>query len=38
MRNRYDFSKMKGRKNPFVKHLKLSVTMRTSAVGRFALL
>ncbi len=28
MRDYYDFSKMKGRKNPYVKHLKQSVTMR----------
>jgi len=28
MRDSYDFSKMKGRKNPYVKHLKQSVTMR----------
>ncbi len=28
MRERYDFSEMKGRKNPYVKHLKQSVTMR----------
>ena len=28
MRDHYDFSKMKGRKNPFVKHLKQPVTMR----------
>ena len=28
MRGHYDFSKMKGRKNPYVKHLKQSVTMR----------
>ncbi len=28
MRDHYDFSKMKGRKNPNVKHLKQSVTMR----------
>ncbi|MFQ5739921.1 MAG: BrnA antitoxin family protein [Acidobacteriota bacterium] len=28
MREHYDFSKMKGRKNPYVKHLKQSVTMR----------
>lgn len=28
MRDHYDFSKMKGRKNPYVKHLKQSVTMR----------
>ena len=28
MRNHYDFSTMKGRKNPFVKQLKQSITMR----------
>lgn len=28
MRDHYDFSKMKGRKNPYLKHLKQSVTMR----------
>ncbi len=28
MRELYDLSKMKGRKNPYVKHLKQSVTMR----------
>ena len=28
MRKHYDFSKMKGRKNPCAKHLKQSVTMR----------
>ena len=28
MREHYDFSKMKGRKNPYAKHLKKSVTMR----------
>jgi predicted DNA binding CopG/RHH family protein len=28
MRDHYDFSKMKGRKNPFSKMLKQSVTMR----------
>ncbi|MDY6827699.1 MAG: BrnA antitoxin family protein [Bacillota bacterium] len=28
MREHYDFSKMKGRKNPYVKHLKQPVTMR----------
>ena len=28
MRDHYDFSTMKGRKNPFVKHLKQSITMR----------
>jgi uncharacterized protein (DUF4415 family) len=28
MRNHYDFSRMKGRKNPYVKNLKQPVTMR----------
>ena len=28
MRDHYDFSEMKGRKNPYVKHLKQPVTMR----------
>ncbi len=28
MRKHYDFSKMKGRKNPYVKHLKQPVTIR----------
>lgn len=28
MRAHYDFSKMKGRKNPYVKNLKQRVTMR----------
>ncbi len=28
MREHYDFSKMKGRKNPYIKHLKQSITMR----------
>jgi len=28
MRVHYDFSKLKGRKNPYVKHLKQPVTMR----------
>jgi predicted DNA binding CopG/RHH family protein len=28
MRKHYDFSKMKGHKNPYVKHLKQPVTMR----------
>jgi len=28
MREHYDFSKMKGRKNPYAKHLKQPVTMR----------
>ena len=28
MRTHYDFSKMKGRKNPYIKHLKQPVTIR----------
>ena len=28
MRSHYDFEKMKGEKNPYVKHLKQSVTIR----------
>ena len=28
MRKHYDFSKMKGRRNPYAKHLKQPVTMR----------
>lgn len=28
MRARYDFSKMKGKKNPYIKYLKQPVTMR----------
>ena len=28
MRNHYDFSKMKGKKNPYIKYLKQSVTIR----------
>jgi uncharacterized protein (DUF4415 family) len=28
MREHYDFSKMKGKKNPYTKHLKQPVTMR----------
>ena len=28
MREHYDFSKMKGRKNPYTKYLKYRVTMR----------
>lgn len=28
MRDHYDFSKMKGCKNPYIKHLKQRVTMR----------
>jgi len=28
MRNHYDFSKMKGKKNPYIKYLKQPVTIR----------
>jgi uncharacterized protein (DUF4415 family) len=28
MKTHYDFSKMKGRKNPFIKYLKQPITMR----------
>ena len=28
MRKQYDFSKMKGQKNPYIKHLKQPVTIR----------
>jgi uncharacterized protein (DUF4415 family) len=28
MRNNYDFSKMKGRKNPYIKYIKQPITMR----------
>ena len=28
MKNHYDFSKMKGKKNPYIKYLKQPVTMR----------
>jgi predicted transcriptional regulator len=28
MRDHYDFATMKGRKNPFIKHLKQTVTLR----------
>jgi predicted DNA binding CopG/RHH family protein len=28
MKDHYDFSKMKGRKNPYIKYLKQPVTMR----------
>lgn len=28
MRDHYDFSKMKGRKNPYIKYMKQPVTMR----------
>ncbi len=28
MRGHYDFSRMKGRRNPYLKHLKQSVTIR----------
>ena len=37
MREHYDFSKMKGRKNPYIKYLKQPVTMRldTDSVDYF---
>ena len=40
MREHYDFSKMKGRKNPYTKYLKQPVTMRldTDSVEYFKLL
>ena len=28
MRDRYDFSKMKGKKNPYIKYLKQPITIR----------
>jgi uncharacterized protein (DUF4415 family) len=28
MRDNYDFSKMKGRKNPYIKYIKQPITMR----------
>jgi uncharacterized protein (DUF4415 family) len=28
MRDEYDFSKMKGKKNPYIKHLKKPITIR----------
>ena len=28
MRDNYDFSKMKGRKNPYIKYMKQPITMR----------
>ena len=28
MREHYDFSKMQGKKNPYIKHLKQPITMR----------
>ena len=28
MRSHYDFSKMKGKKNPYIKYLKQSITIR----------
>ena len=28
MRTHYDFSKMKGRRNPYIKHLKQTITIR----------
>ena len=33
MRDHYDFSKMKGRKNPYLKYLKQPVTMRLDRDG-----
>ena len=37
MREHYDFSKMKGKKNPYIKYLKQPVTMRldTDSVDYF---
>ena len=37
MREHYDFSSMKGKKNPYIKHLKQPVTMRldTDSVDYF---
>ena len=37
MRDHYDFSKMKGKKNPYIKFLKQPVTMRldVDSVGYF---
>jgi len=37
MKKEYDFSKMKGRKNPHAKHLKKQVTLRlgTDVIGYF---
>ncbi len=37
MRDHYDFSKMKGKKNPYIKYLKQQVTMRldTDSVDYF---
>ena len=37
MRDHYDFSSMKGKKNPYIKHLKQPVTMRldTDSVDYF---
>ena len=37
MRDHYDFSKMKGKKNPYIKYLKQPVTMRldTDSVDYF---
>lgn len=32
MRNEYDFSKMKGRKNPYAKKLKKQVTIRLDEI------
>jgi len=33
MKAHYDFSKMKGRKNPYIKYLKQPVTMRLDCVS-----
>jgi predicted DNA binding CopG/RHH family protein len=33
MRAHYDFSKMKGEKNPYIKHLKQPVTIRLDKVS-----
>ncbi len=37
MREHYDFGKMKGRKNPYIKNLKQPITMRLdkSTIGYF---
>ena len=37
MKNEYDFSNMKGRRNPYAKHLKKQVTLRlgTDVIGYF---
>ncbi|MCU7837566.1 MAG: BrnA antitoxin family protein [gamma proteobacterium symbiont of Taylorina sp.] len=40
MRDHYDFSKMKGKKNPYIKYLKQPVTMRldTDSVDYFKIM